>query len=205
MASVDAILKCFDALVSGGVRAPQGWDRARATALYSGILRGVEDRDLILATMAYLSGAERYWPTPGALLELTPARPATWLDGWQVLLCELARREFSDPPTWPEAMEPTMSACVRLCGGWGTLHRMTERDAPRYRREFSEAWSSFAGRGEDQLRRIGALPRRVSELKLIASDDPDHKVSLGGRGPRTYYREVEVDPTILRLETKENP
>ena len=145
-------------------------------------LSDVDGDDLKRAAVCYIRSGERFWPTPGQLLQHLPARQLEKLDdsdrawGWLIKLVS-SRGNYQGPPTLYSqdgAKDAAIRDGVRACGGWQALCFMGPDDNTAARASFRAAYRSTMEQARierEDVSAAAALGQDVGHgLRLLKGD-----------------------------------
>lgn len=122
--------------------------REAAIDAWTACLPDVDATDLKRAAIAYIRAGERFWPTPGQLLQHLPEKAATKVDdsdrawGW-LLRCVSSRGGYAGAPTSYSHLQDkdrAIRAGVQACGGWQALCQAGPGDNTAHRASFRAAY-----------------------------------------------------------------
>ena len=182
----DDILRTWLFLESCGLRPPEiiiGTEsRPVAIDAWLTCLSDVEAGDLKRAAVCYIKAGERFWPTPGQLIQHLPATQLAKLDdsdrawGWLIKLVS-SRGNYQGPPTLYSqdgAKDAAIRDGVRACGGWQALCFMGPDDNTAARASFRAAYRSTMEQARierEDVSAAAALGQDVGHgLRLLKGD-----------------------------------
>jgi hypothetical protein len=185
MLTMDNVKTAFRALEVGGYRPPDIYQEPgafkEACNLWTLLLPDMTSEDLMLAVASYIRSGAEWWPKPGQILALVPARRIAALDdadaAWGELVY-LAGRHGSYSPPSPDGWHlssAAMEAGLRACGGWAAVCISTAQDHVSMRASFRAAYRAH---GQRQ-----AIADESGNLIMLSDHlgDKIKRIGMGGR------------------------